>query len=181
MRRGRYTEAVSALDGECRNSPWVANNKRAKLREEYLGSLAQTIARKTVTDSWPSEPVHPQFWESSFMAGGVRLCRVVYIVGSAVCGRTLAPADARGFGSDAAGVLGLRESREPTDVRNPSTLARSINQLTAVAETPSKLQKVSECEFLSPETYGLAGKTTGKTKRLNFTSSPVHLLWLRVL
>lgn len=51
------------------------------------------------------------------MAGGVRLCRVVYIVGSAVCGRTLAPADARGFGSDAAGVLGLRESREPTDVR----------------------------------------------------------------
>ncbi|KAF7381337.1 hypothetical protein HZH66_013731 [Vespula vulgaris] len=117
MRRGRYTEAVSALDGECRNSPWVANNKRAKLREEYLGSLAQTIARKTVTDSWPSEPVHPQFWESSFMAGGVRLCRVVYIVGSAVCGRTLAPADARGFGSDAAGVLGLRESREPTDVR----------------------------------------------------------------
>ncbi|KAL2748372.1 hypothetical protein V1477_003015, partial [Vespula maculifrons] len=175
MRRGRYTEAVSALDGECRNSPWVANNKRAKLREEYLGSLAQTIARKTVTDSWPSEPVHPQFWESSFMAGGVRLCRVVYIVGSAVCGRTLAPADARGFGSDAAGVLGLRESREPTDVRVNAITLHLCSKL-----TPSKLQKVSECEFLSPETYGLAGKTTGKTKRLNFTSSPVHLLWLRV-
>ncbi|KAL2731077.1 hypothetical protein V1478_005490 [Vespula squamosa] len=154
------------------NSPWVANNKLAKLQRRNIQAASRN-------DS--SQNCHRQLAERArsptvlgiFVYGRWYGCagRYIYIVGSAV-----APADARGFGSDAAGVLGLRESREPTDVRVNAITLHLCSKLTS-----SKLQKVSEREFLSLETYGLAGKTTGKTKRLNFTSSPVHLLWSRVL